>query len=415
MMLLHTEESEGYKYHIPLTDYSASKAQALLTGSIPQMIPVALYAASDGVEQFFDLNGLVEYQRAVREVDTRQMLGMLHSLCQNVMQYPLLMDEGLELLALDRLFWEPLTSCWRYLMLIADSEAWMSLPERTPDEIWSALFSVAMEASPEKRCVLQSIVDKLADKEFTVEELSLALEEELSLFVQEITQTVTDDETSTEDSEPEEEEYRPWEAGGVRFPGNDEIGLTGSTAGEPIKRDQLICETNREETPLQPVIPGIAPPPPPPSSIRKSVPEQKDAEMADAGTATTVLLKPETSVLDNVAAPGSSGTSIGRVPVAKMKIPRVVRMETQEMAYVDRPNFVIGSKAGAVDFLIRDNRVISRRHAAIVTRGTDYYIVDLGSRNGVFVENKRIQKNQETLIYVGDVFTLANEKFKLQW
>jgi hypothetical protein len=31
------------------------------------------------------------------------------------------------------------------------------------------------------------------------------------------------------------------------------------------------------------------------------------------------------------------------------------------------------------------------------------------------VENKRIPRGQETLIYVGDVFTLANEKFKLQW
>ena len=118
-------------------------------------------------------------------------------------------------------------------------------------------------------------------------------------------------------------------------------------------------------------------------------------------------------MLDAAAQPG--GRNVMKVETARIPIPRVMRLATQEKVYVDRPYYVIGSKAGAVDFLIRDNRVISRRHAAIVTRGTDYYIVDLGSRNGVFVGGRRIPQNQETLIYVGDVFTLANEKFKLQW
>ena len=149
-------------------------------------------------------------------------------------------------------------------------------------------------------------------------------------------------------------------------------------------------------SPSQPVIPGMAPPPAPPQAGYTPAPQPG----ADRG-------KPETTVLGG--APGGAHLS------KPIRIPRVVRESTNESAYVDRPRFVIGSKPGSVDFLIRGTTYISRTHAAILSKGSDYYLVDLGSKNGVTYQGRRLAPNEERLISVGDSFVLANESFRLQW
>jgi len=57
---------------------------------------------------------------------------------------------------------------------------------------------------------------------------------------------------------------------------------------------------------------------------------------------------------------------------------------------VDRNPFVIGRHTRC-DLVLADNR-ISRRHARIANRGRGYVLEDLGSRNGVFLNGKRVSK-----------------------
>ena len=407
------------KYRVPLDGAASWKLEALLGGRIPEPVAFDLRFMPDGIEQTFDLGGLTGYRAAVAALSVRETLAALCLLCKEVLEHPILMDEGMELLAVDRLYWEASASRWRYLITLEQSAAWAALPEHTPEEVWSALFVAAMETAAEKSDILQSIVDELADRDFSVELLSAALLKAVSSIV----------ESADTHMETAEEEYRPWETAAI--PGDEVVlGLTGTPIAPPRMRDvaeisaveppvvekPTDTEASEEiapaELPMQPVIPGIAPPPPPP--VRSAQMNQRDAEVTNVLAEDMGRPKPETVVLDAIDQPLPK-TTVGKVEVKQQKIPRVVRVETGEMAYVDRPRFVIGSKPGAVDFLVSNNHVISRRHAAIVTKGQDFYLVDLGSRNGVFVEKRRISPNQETLIYVGDVFILANEKFRLQW
>ncbi|MCD7845236.1 MAG: FHA domain-containing protein, partial [Oscillospiraceae bacterium] len=83
-------------------------------------------------------------------------------------------------------------------------------------------------------------------------------------------------------------------------------------------------------------------------------------------------------------------------------------------AYVDRSTFVIGSKRGGVDFLVQNNPAISRRHAAIITRQGSYFLKDMGSSNGVFLQGQRLQRNKETPLSPGSSFILADEEFTFQ-
>lgn len=383
---------------VPLLDFSAAKAEALLCGRIPFAVPVDVHVSPAGIEQVYSLAGLESYHDALSGHDSVQVLKRLASLCRDTVEHPALMEESLGLLAEDRLFWDGTLARWRYLVLIADSPVWQALPSCTPDEIWSALFVAAMEACPAAEKALQNVVNVMSDAMFSVEGLLRAIEDEVACHA------AGDAPAEERPEEPEGEvEYRPWE---TQTPRNIELATTGSTAVDAAgKNGGEPDNAALGGYPVQPVIPGIAPPDPP-TWGNTPLPEEKKIP--------TVKLYADTCVLGSEVPPEKRG-NVTRVEVAKIPVPRVVRVETQEMAYVDRATFVIGSKAGAVDFLIRNNPVISRRHAAIVTKDSLYYIVDVGSKNGVFVGGRRIPQNQEIKIDVGDVFTLANEKFKLQW
>lgn len=434
--MLSSLETSG-EYCVRLSDYSAAQAKALLDTQLPNMIPVELRVSPDGVEQCYSLIDRVDFKTAFSEGNEVQLLIRMKKLCQDAMEHPELMDEELGVFAYDRLFWEPDAMRWRCLLLIAKSEAWESLPAYTADEIWSGLFTAAMEASELCALVLQDVVDAMRDVDFELSELLRVIDEEITSRVHglkssRVEKTVPEQQPEEKLPEPEpeppeepveelEEEYRPWEnrhigVASAVFPTTDSTENRKIPADRPLQRYAPPEQTPREappqpvipnmapptpprrdeNAPVQPVIPGMAPPPQPPAGMRRSPAFDGD------GTRTTVLHIPETGLLEEPAAPK---------PEKQLCL---VRMKTQEKTAVNRPYFVIGSRAGNVDFFVRDNRVVSRRHAAIVTKGTEYFLVDLGSRNGVYINGRRIPSNQETRIQPGEVFVLANEEMRLE-
>lgn len=67
------------------------------------------------------------------------------------------------------------------------------------------------------------------------------------------------------------------------------------------------------------------------------------------------------------------------------------------------PRFVIGRERGACHLLLQDPNV-SRQHAAVEFVQGYYYMVDLGSRNGVGYNGHRVRKKQ---IVEGDRFEIS--------
>ena len=64
-----------------------------------------------------------------------------------------------------------------------------------------------------------------------------------------------------------------------------------------------------------------------------------------------------------------------------------------------------------------DNTAISSRHAQIIEKNGEYYIVDMGSLNHVYINNSRIPENIEVALKNNTTFRLADEEFifKNEW
>ena len=99
----------------------------------------------------------------------------------------------------------------------------------------------------------------------------------------------------------------------------------------------------------------------------------------------------------------------GRIE-GKRSCPFIVRNSRRERVCIDNFPFNIG-KSLENDCVINDNPLISRRHARIEKDGSKYYIIDLKSTNGSFIEKKRIPSDIKVEIFDGDVFSLADEVF----
>ena len=80
---------------------------------------------------------------------------------------------------------------------------------------------------------------------------------------------------------------------------------------------------------------------------------------------------------------------------------------------VDKPEFVIGKKQSVVDGVVSFNKLISRVHCKIVLKQQQYYIEDLKSANGTYVNNVRLQPNVPTRIKHGDIVRMANSNFQV--
>lgn len=91
--------------------------------------------------------------------------------------------------------------------------------------------------------------------------------------------------------------------------------------------------------------------------------------------------------------------------------PTLYRILTNESILINKPVFRIGKERSYVDYFVSNNIVVSRSHADIITRGTQYYIKDLNSKNHTYVNNVSIPAQTEIEIYDGDHIKLGNEEF----
>jgi pSer/pThr/pTyr-binding forkhead associated (FHA) protein len=78
---------------------------------------------------------------------------------------------------------------------------------------------------------------------------------------------------------------------------------------------------------------------------------------------------------------------------------------------VTKDRFIIGRGKQSSDLTIKDPNV-SRQHAMIEYLNGQYYIVDMGSTNGVEFEGERVQRK---VISDGDLFRVCDHELRFSF
>lgn len=78
---------------------------------------------------------------------------------------------------------------------------------------------------------------------------------------------------------------------------------------------------------------------------------------------------------------------------------------------VDVPEFLLGKRPELVNGAITNNPTISRVHCKIQYRNGRYYIMDLDSANGTFLNQQKLVSHQAAELHNGDYIKLSNSEF----
>lgn len=78
---------------------------------------------------------------------------------------------------------------------------------------------------------------------------------------------------------------------------------------------------------------------------------------------------------------------------------------------VTKDRFIIGRGKQTSDLTIKDPNV-SRQHAMVEFSGGQYYMVDLGSTNGIEFNGQRVQRK---IIQDGDVFRICDYELRVSF
>lgn len=91
------------------------------------------------------------------------------------------------------------------------------------------------------------------------------------------------------------------------------------------------------------------------------------------------------------------------------KYPFLENAATGERYYVYSVPFTIGKRT-TCDLSI-DSKIVSREHAQIVSDGQKYFVIDMESKNGTYINGYRIIPMNEIEIKNGQTIIFANEKY----
>ena len=83
------------------------------------------------------------------------------------------------------------------------------------------------------------------------------------------------------------------------------------------------------------------------------------------------------------------------------------------MFRITQDEFTIGKKSDLVDGAILGNPAVSRRHCAIIRKDGVFFISDLGSANGTFVNQKMLPEKTPHPLRTGDIVRIADIDFKV--
>lgn len=93
-----------------------------------------------------------------------------------------------------------------------------------------------------------------------------------------------------------------------------------------------------------------------------------------------------------------------------MKI-SVINSPVQVVLTVNIPEYLIGKNPDMVNGAVTHNPAISRVHCKITYSNGRYYLTDMGSANGTYLNQQKVEKQQTVPVNSGDYLKLANSDF----
>ena len=90
----------------------------------------------------------------------------------------------------------------------------------------------------------------------------------------------------------------------------------------------------------------------------------------------------------------------------------MIRKKTNERVVISAPSFTIGKERSRVNYCISDNTSVSRCHARISRKGSQYFVADLNSTNFTFVYGVKVVPGQEVALKDNDTVRFADEDFE---
>ena len=90
----------------------------------------------------------------------------------------------------------------------------------------------------------------------------------------------------------------------------------------------------------------------------------------------------------------------------------LIRLNNDEKIELNKGIFRIGKDKRSADYIVTDNKAVSRQHADIITKNGECYIMDLDSTNHTYIDNKVIPSKVEVKIEDGNIIKLGNEEFQ---
>ncbi|MCM1082606.1 MAG: FHA domain-containing protein [Clostridium sp.] len=94
--------------------------------------------------------------------------------------------------------------------------------------------------------------------------------------------------------------------------------------------------------------------------------------------------------------------------------PTLMRYKTGESVIINQNSFIVGSAPEFVDYCIRYNNNISRKHACIMKLEDGYYIQDLETTNGTYVNGMRVASGRYVKLVDGSIIKMAEEEFEFK-
>lgn len=101
-------------------------------------------------------------------------------------------------------------------------------------------------------------------------------------------------------------------------------------------------------------------------------------------------------------------------PSSEKPAAALIRTDTNEVMWLEKKELRIGSDSKKVDYCIKDNPAISRYHAAIVYKDSQFYIIDNNSTNRTFVNHSPVEPHSAVVLQDEDSISLANVSFQFR-
>lgn len=174
--------------------------------------------------------------------------------------------------------------------------------------------------------------------------------------------------------------------------------LTSPEVNLPTIASNPVVAPTVEETPLVAIDPEVTIPPVEAAEI-PSIPlaVEPDPELSPA----IVPIEPAVPVVATVATPVSTQLQTAACQLLHLQTNTVLEIPAHlPVVHLGKPNDVVGPDIDVSNFPCAE--VVSRVHANIRLEGDNYYLEDVGSANGTYVNHNVLTKGNRHLLRAGD-------------